>query len=470
MDTSRPIVLPTSHDERVTIYDPSRLGFASLHNDKARRARRLAAAGHDGTELSPAETAEWEELTTLLSSQEMPEPVSEQNAHINQLVVGNTYHCNMGCSYCYNELDLKDKKGSEVPQGMTWDIAKASIDSLIAQAVPGIPLSLMFIGGEPLLERQLLVDSVAYAKAECAKHGFGVKFTVYTNGTMMNRGVVDWAARNRVSMVISLDGPPTLNDAHRVYLSGAPTSKAVLRNLRRLVESDTQQILRIRAVSQVATPLVPLHRYLLDLGFNEIHVQPMYDENGITAADQGGMVELLEWWKNLLIDGTVISVMPFDAYFQKLLRRGKLLSSWYPCNAGRNAVTVGPDGRIYACHHAIEEPEYELGHISRGLPIAEVRQPYFRRVDQREPCRSCWARHVCGGECYHRSSSSGKGYYGTLPAVCRERKSMIGLALDALAQVAKANPDALRRLARMDLSKVTPNWAAYDARDLRDYL
>jgi uncharacterized protein len=302
----------------------------------------------------------------------------------------------MGCTYCYNELSIKDRKGSDVPEGMTWDIAKAAIDTVIAQATKASPISILYIGGEPLLERQLLFDSVAYAKAECAKAGLAVKFTVYTNGTLMTDRVIEWAGQNRVSLVVSLDGPPAMNDASRIFLSGRPTGKVVLRNIRRLVESEHHRILRVRAVSQPHTPLVALHRYLLALGFNEIHVQPMYDEGGISSANPGEMLDLLDWWKERLLAGQIISIMPFDNYFQKILMKGRSTGSWYPCKAGRNAITVGPDGRIYSCHHAMEEPDYQMGHIKQGLPIAEIRSSYYKRG------RSARAVQVVLGAAYLR--------------------------------------------------------------------
>jgi sulfatase maturation enzyme AslB (radical SAM superfamily) len=81
--------------------------------------------------------------------------------------------------------------------------------------------------------------------------------------------------RDGVSLVVSLDGPPLLHDRHRVYLNGRPISRVVLKNIRLLMERSTQPIKRLRAVACEQGSMVPLHRYFLDLGFNEIHVQPL---------------------------------------------------------------------------------------------------------------------------------------------------------------------------------------------------
>jgi uncharacterized protein len=170
-----------------------------------------------------------------------------------------------------------------------------------------------------------------------------------------------------------------------------------------------------------------------------------------------------------MIEGTVIDIMPFSAYFQKLMAKRAAVSSWYPCQAGRNAMTVGPDGRVYSCHHAIEEPEFQMGHIDAGVPTSEQRQGFYSSVDEREPCSSCWAKHVCGGECYHRAAAAGANQFGTLPPVCKDRKSLIGLSMDAFAEIAAKNPESLARLALGRLSTLAPEPSAYQASDLASF-
>ncbi|MCC9309749.1 SPASM domain-containing protein [Kitasatospora sp. RB6PN24] len=469
MASEEPVVLPSGDGQRATLYDPNRMSFTSLPPHIAERARRFAEAGHGGAELTDEERREWQELTRVITTPSFPVPADNASTQISQLVIANTYHCNMGCTYCYNELDTKEMKGSEVPGGMSWETAKTSIDQVLDQADPTRPVRIFFVGGEPLLEREILERSVEYAEANAAARGLKVQFNVYTNGTLLTARTLQWCEAHAISLVVSLDGPPALN-SDRVLLSGRPTSRIVLRNIRRMIETRTSPMRRVRAVSQPGTPLLALHKYLVALGFNEVHVQPMYNNEGISSSSESEMIDLLEWWTDNLENGMVLDIMPFGSFFQKILHQGRAVSSWYPCQAARNAVTVGPDGRVYSCHHAIEEPTFEMGNITRGLPIVEVRSRHFKRVDEREPCRSCWARHICGGECYHRSFSAGAGEFGTLPNTCRERKALIGFTLDAFARVAKRNPQALKRLALGQLSLPMPQDLAYQASDLRDFV
>ena len=431
------------------------------------RAAHYANLGHDGPPPTAADLDMLDGVLAALDRLAPHGPLDEESPSITRLNIGNTYHCNMGCTYCYNELALKDRRGSEVPDGMDVETARAAIDALLAQAGEAKRISLVFVGGEPLLERHVLFQTIGYAQRRARAQGLSVDIAVYTNGTLMNERVIDWANETGVSLVVSLDGPPVVHDRRRVYLNGRPTSRIILKNIRLLMERSNQTVKRVRAVACERGLMVPLHRYFLALGFNEIHVQPAYDEAGISDTMSGPeMVELLAWYRERLLEGTVVGIMPFEGILERLVHRRRAVTSWYPCTAGRSALGVGPDGRIYPCHHFLEEGRYQLGHVQQGLPDIEARRPFFLRVDQREPCRACWARHACGGECYHRAATAGVGYTGVLPDVCRNRKSLIGLVLEVFADLAAARPDVLRRLAAKDFSAATPRDSAFAAHDL----
>lgn len=460
-------IIPRSRRPGAVLFDPQSLSVARLTPEQSARIQRLTDAGFAGApELHDDETALWAGLEQFRNAA----PASDgslANTSITQLTLSNTYTCNMGCTYCYNELDLKPVKGSESRDAMSEETAATAIDQVLKQLPDGGKLNLFFIGGEPLLEPRLLKFAVTHAKREAERREIDVRPTVYTNATLMTADVLDWVNRERVSVVVSIDGPGTLN-GNRVYLSGRPTIKVVLRNLQRL--RPTQALHRVRAVSTPTTPIVPLHRYLLSLGFNEIHVQPLYDETGISHVTEDDMLGLLNWWKSLLLGGVVVDIMPFSAYFVKLLSRGTATASWLPCNAAKNAVTVGPDGRVYSCHHAIEESDYVMGTVGSGIPGADERQRFYHPVEDRTSCSRCWAKHVCGGECYHRATSAGLEQQDVLPAACQERRALIGLALDAFAEVAQKRPDSLIRLAKGAYSDITPEPEAYEATDLQDYM
>lgn len=389
---------------------------------------------------------------------------------VTRLNVGNTYHCNMGCTYCYNELDNKDRRGTEVKEGMTLETATAMVDALFAQSGEEPNLSLVFIGGEALLERAVLFATVTHARRLAVERGCSLDISVYTNGTLMDRKVVAWADENEVDLVLSMDGPPALHDKYRVYPNGRPTSQVILRNVRWFLEHSRRRWRRVNVVASEPRRLLPLVRYFRHLGFNDIHIQTAYGLDGF--GQRGGaddLVEVLEWYKERLVAGEVFALAPFASILHRLMGERRNVTSWLPCTTGYSSLGVGPDGAVYPCHHFLEEGDFRLGDVRRGLPSAEARSRLMVPVDEREPCRSCWARHACGGECYHRASTGGRGYAGILEEACDGRRAVIGLTIELYAELARSSPEALVRLGQNDFDVPVPNPAAFEAMDLRPY-
>ncbi|MDQ1506200.1 MAG: uncharacterized protein QOD57_3927, partial [Actinomycetota bacterium] len=253
-------VMRFDRDGHSTLLGVDNLAVVRGPADLMERAAHYANLGHDGPPLDVADVDMLEGVLTALDRLAPHGPPEEQAPAVTRLNIGNTYHCNMGCTYCYNELALKDRRGSEVPEGMGVETARAAIDALLAQAGEAKRLSLVFVGGEPLLEKHVLFQTVAYAQRRARTQAKSVDIAVYTNGTLMNERVIEWANETGVSLVVSLDGPPLVHDRRRVYLNGRPTSRIILKYIRLLMERANQTVTRGRAVACERGLLVPLHR------------------------------------------------------------------------------------------------------------------------------------------------------------------------------------------------------------------
>ena len=388
---------------------------------------------------------------------------------IAQLNIGNTTRCNMRCSYCYNALPAKE--GDTRTVDMTPELARVAVDALLANAAELDEVALVFIGGESLLQRALLEETVAYADRRCRARAKGLSVVVYTNGVLMDRDVIEWANDTNTSLVVSLDGPPALHDRHRVFPSGKPTSSAVLKNIELLVTHGEDPMRRVRAVATTGEALLPLHQYLYDLGFNDIQVQPAYGPTGYEGRDElPDQQALVSWYRSLLLAGVVINITPIAPVLERLRLRGASALNWYPCNAGFSGLGVAGNGDLYPCHHFLGEQDHRLGNIRDGIPGVATRTPCFRSVVDREACRGCWARHLCGGECYHRTVTGGHGYAGTVEAWCQVKRAFIEEALDLFSVVAERRPHVLEELLDLDLTVPPVNAHAYALEDLDLYL
>ncbi|MBI2372843.1 MAG: SPASM domain-containing protein [Deltaproteobacteria bacterium] len=394
----------------------------------------------------------------------------EDEPLVTQLNIGNTTRCNMGCSYCYQELPGRESQGKARALDMDLETGRAMIRALLDQGSPGTQVVLVFIGGESLLQRELIVELLDWARGQGDKRAVEVGCVLYTNGALMDQEVIDWASSRSVSLVVSLDGPPTLQDAHRVFLSGRGSSAVVLRNVRRLIETTDQPLRRVRSVATQATQLLPLHKYLFELGFNELYVQAAYSEAGYAGSAEHEEIEALaSWYRGLLLEGVVIGIHPFTAILDRLSMRGAAVTSSHPCNAGLGALGVDANGDLYPCHHFYGETRHRLGNVRDGIPSLADRKHVYSPVTLREPCASCWNQRLCGGECYHRAMVMDRGYFGTVTESCAQKKAFSVAALDLFTEVREKRPDVIEALMAKNYSVRAPNPAAYDAVDLEPF-
>jgi uncharacterized protein len=353
---------------------------------------------------------------------------------------------------------------------MDVETARAMVTSLLQGGKAGGGVVLVFIGGESLLQRQLLADLLTWARGRGDAVGVDVGCVLYTNGALMDGDVVAWANRQDVSLVVSLDGPPEMHDRHRVFLSGKGSSTVVLRNIHTLVEKSEHPLLRVRSVSTERGLLLPLHRYLFDLGFNELYVQAAYGEEGYQGSVDAQDVECLAaWYRELLLAGVVFGVHPFTAILERLHRRGSAVTSHHPCNAGLAALGVDANGDLYPCHHFYGLEEHRLGNVRDGLPSADERRRLFAPVTHRDPCAGCWNQRLCGGECYHRALTMERGYFGVVTESCEQKKAFSVAALDLFTAVRQRRPDVIGQLLRKEYSRPVVNPAAYGYRTLDPY-
>jgi uncharacterized protein len=395
-------------------------------------------------------------------------PATDTPKHIIQLNVGNTHHCNLACTYCYNELPTQRPKEKEA--WMSDETARTMVDALLAQAGDAPTVSLVWIGGEALLQKKLIQDTVDYARAQAAPLGKDVGVVVYSNGVTLTPDVVAWANEKTVSLVVSVDGPPRVHDRDRLFAGGRPSARIVLENVRHFMEASTQPVRRVRAVSVGRKPQLPLHQYLFDLGFNEIQVQAAYDEkttdgaNGVADLDA-----LLSWYETLLLSGVTIAIEPYAGIIEKLLAGGDAPGNFYPCGAGNTLAGITPDGGVVACHHFVRDPAPPMGHVNDGLPSPEARAGLSLPVLDREPCQGCWARHVCGGDCYHRALTAGLGYTGVMTQECDSKRDLYARTIELYARVSRRRPEVLQDLVERNLTELSPNPHAYEVEDLSSY-
>jgi uncharacterized protein len=318
--------------------------------------------------------------------------------------------CNFSCSYCYAD---EGRFGGRTWM-MTHDTAHAAIDRLFYEAC-GKQVTVGFIGGEPFLNREVLHSSVKHALVRAEESGSRVGFSVTTNGTLLNTRDLDLLRRHAFAVSVSLDGSPEINDRNRRSRNGGSGFDLAMHALQPLLRDPGKARITARAtITRQDLRVLERIEALANAGFAEVGVSPLRTSPSpdIVLQEQdwsGFLQEMLragEAEAQRLRDGK-------DLRFSNLAIALKQLHAGYckplPCGAADSYVSVSARGQYFTCHRTVDNLRFSLGDVAHGLS-AESRQSFLRarHVNRQEPCRSCWARYLCGGGCHAEVLISGR--------------------------------------------------------------
>ncbi len=335
------------------------------------------------------------------SYEDLTEPVS--------LSLNVAQACNLSCSYCYAD---EGRFGGSARM-MDPDVALAAIDRLLAGA-GGRRVTVGFIGGEPFLNRRLIHQCVEYARGRSRALNVPVGFSVTTNATLLTAADLELMRRNGFSVSVSLDGVGVVNDRHRRDRRGSSSQRAI-EAVRPLLDNPGSA----KVAARVTVPhddLRVLERVeaLTRVGFQEVGVSPL------RSSAEPGLRLQGEDWPAFLAEMVRAAEAEWDrvrhgdswrfsnlAIALKELHRGS--SRPLPCGAANGYVSLGAGGGYFTCHRTVDDPRHQLGNLDTGLD-REARRRFLqaRHVDCQEPCRSCWARYLCGGGCHVEVLAEGR--------------------------------------------------------------
>jgi uncharacterized protein len=318
--------------------------------------------------------------------------------------------CNLSCSYCYADEGRFGGRASM----MSLETAFASIDRLFAEAA-GQRVTLGFIGGEPFLNREVLYASVEHAIVRSRETGSPVGFSVTTNGTLLTTSDLDLFRRHSFAVSVSLDGGADTNDRHRKSFNGKSGFQAAIRSLQPLLEIPGKARVAARCtITREDLRVLDRIDALADAGFSEIGVSPLRTsaEPGLAFRDDDWLIFLDEMVRAAESERERFrSGLPLR--FSNLAIALKQLHAGYskplPCGSAASYVSVSARGEYFTCHRTIDSPGFNLGNAASGLS-QEKREQFLRsrHVDRQEPCRSCWARYLCGGGCHAEVLAAGR--------------------------------------------------------------
>jgi uncharacterized protein len=277
--------------------------------------------------------------------------------------------------------------------------------------------SLAFIGGEPLLNRPVLRQAVEHAAQAAAQRGIAMRFSMTTNATVVTQDDAEFLAAHRFAVTVSIDGEQELHDALRPTLGGSGSYRRIVARLKPLLAWQRPGGLQVSArvtVTPRHTALRATLEHLIGLGLHSVGFSPSLAARDpalqLSAADLQAllaqMIDCAQAFERHVLRGEPYPFANMLAAMQEL-HRGTHRP--LPCGAGAGYLGVSADGAYGACHRFVDDPRAAMGDVLHGIDDAQRAQWLrSRHVDRQDPCRSCWARYLCGGGCHHEVLHRGR--------------------------------------------------------------
>jgi len=348
---------------------------------------------------------------------------------LSQLCLLIAQDCNLRCRYCY----AGDGCYGAAPSLMTWEVAQAALDLFLREAGDADHLSLLFFGGEPLLNFPLL-RQVAESLEERAKQaGKRLDLIVSTNATLLTPEVAAYLLDHHIEVLVSLDGPIEVHDLLRPDASGKGTYERVVGNLRTLLDEHKLELNAVATITHQFPQTEAVITHLLDLGFRRAWARPVASPDPQYALDGqdwdtyfAGYRALAERFYAEAEQGRLFGWATLIHRLQQLEHNE---GPHYRCAAGTRQISVAVNGTLYPCHRLVGDERYRWGDVFSGLEPGK-REEFLARaqLDQRTICGDCDLATWCGGSCSYLGVTESDDLFAHSASDCRRSRTELELA------------------------------------------
>ena len=312
------------------------------------------------------------------------------------------HDCNLACKYCFAEEGEYHGRRAL----MSFEVGKKALDFLIANSGSRRNLEVDFFGGEPLMNFDVVKQLVAYGREREKIHDKNFRFTLTTNGVLINQDVIDFANKEMANVVLSCDGRKEVNDFMRPFRGGQGSYDRIMPKFKQVAESRDQNNYYIRGTfthfnKDFAADVLSL----ADEGFKQISVEPVVapdtEDYAIKEAD---LPQIMEEYDKLAVEmlkrekeGRGFNFFHFMIDLSGGPCVAKRLSG---CGSGTEYLAVTPWGDFYPCHQFVGQEEFLMGNVDDGIVRTDL-QDEFKccNVYAREKCNECFAKFYCSGGC-----------------------------------------------------------------------
>ena len=364
-----------------------------------------------------AEIAELKKEGVLFAEEEREIPLKSDL--VKALCLHICHDCNLRCEYCF--AGQGSYKGRT--EYMSFDVAKAAVDFLIANSGNRKILEMDFFGGEPLMNLSVVKKTVDYAKKQGEKHNKKFLFTLTTNGVLLNEETAKYLNEEMENVVLSIDGRKEVHDGVRKTVNGKGSYDVRGTFTKKNLDFGNDVL------------------YLADNGMTEISLEPVVtDKNSPLYISENDLPAIAEEYKRLAREYKrrfAAGERLFNFFhFQIDLKGGPCLKKRVSaCGAGNEYFSVTPAGDIFPCHQFADDPKFKMGNVFEGKLDGKIRA-LFRdnNLYTREKCKNCFAKFHCSGGCPANNIHFGGDINTPYEITCGMMKARTECALDIYAK------------------------------------
>lgn len=366
--------------------------------------------------------------------------VTERKTVVKALCLHIAHDCNLACKYCFAEEGEYHGRRAL----MSLEVGKQAIDFLIANSGTRRNLEVDFFGGEPLMNWQVVKDIVAYGRAKEAQFNKHFRFTLTTNGVLLNDEIQAFANKEMDNVVISLDGRKEVNDYMRPFRNGKGSYDLIVPKFQKLAESRGQEKYYIRGTftkhnRDFSEDVI----HFADLGFKQISIEPVVgEETDPYALQEEDLPIVFEEYDKLAKyiikkeqDGEGFNFFHFMIDLEGGPCVAKRLSG---CGSGTEYLAVTPWGDFYPCHQFVGQEEFLMGDVEKGIVKPEIADTFRGcNVYTKEKCRNCFAKFYCSGGCMANAYNFHGSIYDAYDVGCEMQRKRVECAIMIKAALAK---------------------------------
>ena len=418
-----------------TVIDEETIKAAPYEELKEFFAEKLP--GYEEEEISEAyEEIAWliedECLFTDDSYEDYIAQMAGRETVVKALCLHIAHDCNLACKYCFaGEGEYHGERSL-----MSLEVGKKALDFLVRASKGRTNLEVDFFGGEPLMNFEVVKKIVEYGRSLEKEHNKKFRFTLTTNGMLLNDEVLEFANKEMGNLVLSIDGRKSIHDAMRPRRGGQGSYDEIVPKFIKAAESRNQMNYYVRGTyTHHNTDFAEDVKHLADLGFKQISVEPVVappdKDYAITDED---VVKLLEQYdilaKYMLEKKKEGKGFNFFHFMIDLSGGPCVAKRLSGCGSGTEYLAVTPGGDLYPCHQFVGIDEFLMGNVDTGVTNTAIRDKFKKcNVYSKDECRKCFARFYCSGGCAANAWNFTGDINGVYETGCRLQRKRVECAI-----------------------------------------